>query len=173
MGIRKANKGGNDDKVDYEVSDLEIGYILDYDFTSWEVQDKAVYTWENGVKDYEFTLFDGKVKRYLYLEASTGRLSMYEGAKINEIWPAGKSLMRKGANLMDEEIKFKGNTYYFYAEAAAKVRNKSESYMMENWLFLDAAEHEILSFNLYEDRSMDAYIGHYLKPHEISNILPR
>jgi hypothetical protein len=45
--------------------------------------------------------------------------------------------------------------------------------MLENWLFLDASEKEILSFNLYEDRSMDAFKGIYLKSFEISNILPR
>jgi len=175
FGIRRASKGAGTgtDKIDYEVLDLEIGYILDYDLKSWEVTDKAVYTWENGVTDYEYTIKDGTSTAYLYLEASTGRLSMYTDGKINEMWPQGKVIMRQGEDLINEEIKFGGNTYYFYAEAAARVKNKSESYMLENWLFLDASEKEILSFNLYEDRSMDAFKGIYLNSFEISNILPR
>lgn len=173
FGIRKASKGGPESKIDLEVKDLQVGYILDYDLKSWEVTDVAVYTWDNGVKDYEYTLFDGTEKLYLNYEVVDAKLSIYREGKINEIWPEGKVKMRTNKDLINDEVKYKGDTYYFLAEAAAKVKNSSESYFLQNWIFENAAETELISFNLYDDRSMDAYLGMRIPDHAISNILPR
>ena len=173
FGIRTASKESGDIKIEHDMDDIQKGYILDYDMRSWEVKDVAVYTWENGVKDYEYTLNDGKDELFLNYESADQKLSIYWEGKINEIWPTGKGLMRKGKDMIDEEVKYKGDTYYFLGEGAAKVKNSREQYYLQNWLFENASETQLLSFNLYDDRSMDAYIGMKIPSHAISNILKR
>lgn len=173
FGIRKASKGGEDVKIDNTMKDIKRGYILDYDLKSWEVEDVAVYTWENGVKDYEYTISDGVKKLYLNYESVDDKLSIYWEGKINEIWAEGKKLMRLGRDMVNQEFKYKGDTWYFVGEGAAKVRSSSETYYVQNWVFENTAETDLISFNLYDDRSMDAYMGKKLPRHAVTNILAR
>ena len=92
---------------------------------------------------------------------------------MNEIWSDGKKAMRLGKDMIDESFKYKGDTFYFVGEGAAKVKNSSETYYLKNWLFENTSEDTLISFNLYDDRSMDAYLGEKLSRHAISNILAR
>ncbi len=173
FGIKKASKETDDTKIDYEVQDLKKGYILDYDLGSWEVQDVAVYTWDNGVKDFEYTIFDGKQKQYLNYETVGGAISIYWEENINDIWSQARQKIRRGQDIMDDVFQYKGNEYYYSGEASARVKSLTETYDMQNWLFKTDDDDTLISFNKYEDNSMDAYVGKKLSNHAVSNILPR
>ncbi len=173
FGIRKAKKGSEDTQVDFGISDLQKGYILDYDFRSWEVEDVVVYTWDNGVKDYEYNIYDGKEKQYLNYETIGEHVSIYWEGNMNEIWADARKKIRKNEDITENEFEYKGNTYYFSGEGSAKVKSSKETYHMQNWLFQNDTDETLISFNKYEDNSMEAYIGKRIKNNEISNILPR
>lgn len=173
FGIRKAHKGSADTQVDFEVPDLKKGFILDYDFRSWEVEDVVVYTWDNGVKDYEYNITDGKEKKYLNYETVGEHLSIYWEANMNDVWSEARRKIRKNEDITESEFEYKGNTYYYSGEGTAKVKNSVETYHMQNWLFRNDTDDTLISFNKYEDNSMEVYVGKKLKKHEVSNILPR
>ena len=44
---------------------------------------------------------------------------------------------------------------------------------MKNWLFECDKQEYLVSFNKYEDNSIEVYVGKRLKKHEVSNILGR
>lgn len=173
FGIRKAKKGSEDTQIDFDVPDLKKGYILDYDFRSWEVEDVVLYTWDNGVKDYEYNLFDGKEKQFLNYETVGQQISIYCEANMNDVWSEARGKIRKSVDITEDEFEYKGNTYYFAGEGSAKVKSSIETYHMQNWLFKNDTDDTLISFNKYEDNSMETYVGKKLKKHEISNILPR
>ena len=68
---------------------------------------------------------------------------------------------------------YQGQTYHFQGEGTARVTGNSETYNMQNWLFISNGGEFLISFNRYDDRSFDAYQGKYIKEYDISNILPQ
>ena len=173
FGIRNANKDTTDTKIDFDIPDLKKGYIFDYDMSSWEVEDVVVYTWDNGVKDLEFNIFNGKDKMYLNYEKAGSQVSIFWEAKLNDVWAEARNNIRKKVDISEREFKYKGNTYYFAGEGSAKVSSSTETFHMQNWLFQTDSDDSLVSINKYEDNSMEVYVGKKLKLHEISNILPR
>ena len=173
FGIRKAGKAQEEVKIDYEVADLKKRYILDYDMRSWEVKDTMIYSWDGGFKTYEYTISDGTEKQYLNYENDDDNLSIYVDGSIQEIWPEATQLMRNGSKLADMTFHYDGEKYHFKGQGSASVKSSSESFNMKNWLFETASKDHLVSFNIYEDDSVDAYIGKPIKSFEISNILPR
>lgn len=173
LGIKKASNTEADSKIDFEIKDIEKNYILDYDLSSWQVKDKSIYTWDNGVQDLEFTIVDGKKKLYLNYESLEEKASMYWGVNIDEVWSGFKNLIRKDVEIDDQSFSFKGKTYYFVGEGTARVKSTSETFNMQNWLYKSDDGESLVSFNRYDDRSFDAYQGKYITEYEISNILPK
>lgn len=173
LGIKKANKGGVDTQVDFEVADLKTGFILDYDFKSWEVKDVVIYTWDNGVKDYEYNIFDGREMKFLSYETVGNAISIFWKENLNDVWPDARGRIRNNQDITNSEFVYKGNKYYFSGEGTARVKSATEIFTMQNWLFENDSDDSLISFNKYEDNSMEVYVGKKLKTHEISNILPR
>jgi hypothetical protein len=172
FGSKKTNSSNGDVKIDYEVKDIQKGFVLEYDMRSWIVKDVATYEWDNGVKDLEFTIFDGKDKLFLNYESLDASISMYWSVQINSVWPDGKLKIRKNQGIQDSTFSYKGGIYDFFAEASARVKGTKESYNMQNWVFASNDQNSFVSFNKYDDSSIDAYAGKKLKEYEISNIFP-
>jgi hypothetical protein len=53
------------------------------------------------------------------------------------------------------------------------VKSAKETYHMQNWLFQNDTDETLISFNKYEDNSMEVYVGKKLEKHQISDILRR
>jgi len=173
FNIKKASAAEDiDTQIDFEVKDLKKGYFLDYDLKTWQITDFAVYTWDNGIKDYETTLFDGIEKLYLTYETSNEASSMYWDVKIDMVWKAARQLIRGDKDLSMNTFAYKGQDYHFAGEGSALVRNSKESYGMVNWLFESADTKQLVSINKYDDGFIDAYAGIKLSKHQISNITP-
>jgi len=59
MNLFKSKKSEVEDtQIDFEIEDLKKGYFLDYDLKTWQITDFSTYSWDNGVTDFESTLFD-------------------------------------------------------------------------------------------------------------------
>ena len=171
---RSKNDSQEDVKVDYEVKDLKKGFILDYDLRSWEVRDTMIYRWDNGVEDLEFTIFDGKEELYLNYVKSNDGISMYWAEKLDAVWQDARSKMRYEPDRMgDSSFVYNGHEFRFAGEGYARVRSSKETFDMQNWLFECTDGENLVSFNKYEDGSMEVYVGKHLANHEVSNILPR
>lgn len=167
------DKPKEEPKIDYEVAELKIGFILDYDFTSWIVDDSTTYNWADGSKELEFTISSGNKKRYLNSDLKSTNLSMYWDAKIDEVWSAARSKIQNETVDMNDEFHFDNRRFLFFGNGEAEVVNSVESFGMKNWLFECDKQEYLVSFNKYEDNSIEVYVGKRLKKHEVSNILGR
>ncbi|MCH2225518.1 MAG: DUF4178 domain-containing protein [Crocinitomicaceae bacterium] len=160
-------------KVDFSIEDLKKGYILEYDLSTWEVKETATYNWLNGSKELEFEISDGKNDRYLNYSPEGKKISIYWEEQLNKIWSGVRSKGLNNTISPDDTFNYDNRTYHFFANGSANVEGSAESYGMQNWLFESDCNEYLVSFNKYEDDSMDAYVGKRLNKHEISNILPR
>jgi hypothetical protein len=170
FGLGKTDN--EDTNIDYGVKDLKKGYILDYDLTNWEVQDVAVYTWDNGAKDFEYTISNGKERLYLNYCSDDASVSIYRDAKVKNVLPNVRTEIKYHGE-PESPFSYAGRVYNNAGSGAAKVKSLTETYEMENWLFEDEDEELLISVNKYQDGSVDLYTGKHLDQFAVSNILPR
>src|SRR5688572_23607437 len=119
FGKQKAASGqdGNEAKIDHEVKDLKKGYILDYDMRTWEVREVSTYTWDNGVKEYEYDLFDGKDKYFLGYAPSDDTINIFWEGILENVWSMARAYMRGDSPMMREgTFQYNGNDYHYAAE---------------------------------------------------------
>lgn len=160
-------------KVDYNVAEIKNGFLLDYDFLSWIVEDSSTYTWADGSKELEFTIINGKRKRFLNCNMQSTNLSVFWEAKFDDVWPAGKNKVQNETINMNDGFRFDNRNFVFFGNGEGEVEGSTESYSVKNWLFECDKQEYVVSFNKYEDNSTEVYVGKRLKDHEVSNILRR
>jgi len=161
-----------DTKIDFEIEDLKKGYFLDYDLKTWQITDFSTYSWDNGVTDFESTLFDGKDKLFLSYETVNDASSLFWENDIDKIWIGARSKIRANQDLTQEKFWFNNILYHYAAEGSAKVKSTKETYTMVNWLFESEDRMHLVSLNKYGDGFIEAYEGIRITKHQISNITP-
>lgn len=160
-------------KIDYNVAEIKVNYLVDYDFQSWIVEDSSLYKWLDGPRELEFTLVTGKKKRFLNCNMQSQNLSVFWKGKFNDVWLAGRSKMLNETISVNDGFQFDNRNFVFSGNGEAEVEGTSETYNMKNWLFECDKQEYLVSFNKYEDNSIEVYIGKRLKDHEVSNIMRR
>jgi hypothetical protein len=166
-------KPKDEPKIDFKVAEMKDGFLLDYDFTSWIVEDSSTYNWADGSKELEFTITTGKKKRFLNSNIQSTNLSVYWDAKFDEVWPSGRTKVQNETIDMSDGFHFDNRNFIFFGNGSAEVQASAETYFVKNWLFECDKQEYLVSFNKYEDNSIEVYVGKRLKDHEISNILKR
>jgi len=173
MNLFKSKKSEVEDtQIDFEIEDLKKGYFLDYDLKTWQITDFSTYSWDNGVTDFESTLFDGKDKLYLSYETVNDNTSLFWEQDIDKIWVAARNKIRANQDLTQETFTFDNKNYHFAAEGSAKVKSTKETYTLVNWLFESEDRMHLISFNKYGDGFIEAYAGIRITKYQISNITP-
>ncbi|NVK65613.1 MAG: DUF4178 domain-containing protein [Flavobacteriales bacterium] len=166
-------KPKDEPKIDYAVAEMRVGFILDYDFTSWIVEEVSTYNWSDGTKELEFTISSGSKKRYLNCNQRSENLSVFWEAKFDEVWSLGRSKVQNETIGISDSFHFDNRNFMFYANGEGEIVNSVESFRLKNWLFESEQQDYLVSFNKYEDNSSEVYVGKRLKRHEVSNILGR
>ncbi len=158
-------------KTHYEVAELKKGFIVDYDATSWIVEDASEYTWMDGSVELEFTINSGQATRYLNCNKQSGNLSIFWEDELNDVWkPARTKLLNETVDVSDG-FHFDGRDFVYFGNGEAEVVSSTDAYSVKNWLFECTKQEYLISFNKYEDNSTTVFVGKRLKKHEIDNIL--
>lgn len=160
-------------KIDYEVAEMKVGFLVDYDFTSWIVEDVSTYNWKDGSKELEFTIASGNKKRFLNSNLQSTNLSVFWEERFENVWSAGRNKIQNETVTMSDSFHFDNRNFLFFGNGEAQVVNSVEAFHMKNWLFECDKQEYLVSFNKYEDNSVEVYVGKRLKKHEVSNILGR
>lgn len=159
-------------KLNYTLHDLEIGFVLDYFMQTWEVKHEARYDWGNESKTIEFTLFDGKNRLYLEV-GEEEEINVSEKIKLKSIEGEVKSHIVE-QDTPPKQIVFKEKVFYFDAEELGHCyENDSDSPSeLICWTFYDKNEDEFINLERWGEYDIEAYYGKPVKEFEFSNILP-
>lgn len=164
------------DSTNIRVHDLDVGFVFDYDLSTWEVLALYEYDWGGNYFTREFKVSNGDKTLYLSL-AEDDELILCISSKIK--------LRQLGEDIQDSllthqkapnKISFEGKNYLFEKEAPGYFHDISKG---------DEAWEEFISFD-YEDDSgnysisieqwgekeFEASTGVYINEFDISNILP-
>lgn len=162
------------DPVNIKVTDLEKGYLLDYDLETWTVTKMAEYDWGNNFFTREFTIDSKGKKRFLHIEDDDELIiTLSENLKFRKLGPKVLDYIELNGK-PPKEIIFQNVTYYLDEESPGFYRDTDT----ENWEelisfdYLDEDEEECLTIEQWGDNDFEASFGKIIKAAAISNILP-
>ena len=174
--FKKKEKQPDYDVTNLKVTDLDHGFILDYDMKSWEVKEVYQYDWGSNNFSHEYMLDSGEDVIYLGVEDQ------------GELWiTAMKNIkIRKlGDDIIDKTIKkerppkkleYEGISYHLHTDSAGYFNDKTKGTddweELISWDYYDDEETHILSITQWGERDFEASVGKVVKEYEISNIIP-
>lgn len=178
MGIfdlfKKKKEETHYDPTNIKVTDLENGYLLDYDLETWTVKKMSEYDWGNNHFSREFLIESGGKTRYLNIdEDDTLVISLFEKIKYRKLGSFITNYFKEHQKF-PEQITYESVIYYFDEESPGYYRDVDA----ENWEELIAFEYSndeetmFLTIEQWDENEFEASIGIKLKSFEISNILP-
>ncbi|SFT73500.1 protein of unknown function [Lishizhenia tianjinensis] len=168
-------KGSSKDpQVDFKVKDLKVGYILEYNLTTWMVEKEYHYNWGEGYASKEWLIMNGNEKALLFYDDSEGE----------EISISKEINLLQDLNSVREEIitqdiprrqfAYEGKTWSLTSENPCLYSEVGKGGQIEMvvWVFEDTNKDEFISFSRTGENNVTGYKGSYLKEFEIGNILP-
>lgn len=163
------------DVTDMQVTDLDRGFVFEYDLKTWEVQEVYKYDWGDHFFSYEYKISSGSETRFLSVE-DDDELFVVLSQKSN-IRKIGEDLPEL---LADEKppkkIEFDDKTFFLEEEAPGYFCNETKSkdnwVELISWTYLNEDEDEVVTLEQWGEKEFEASWGKVIKPFEISNILP-
>ncbi|CAL2075645.1 conserved protein of unknown function [Tenacibaculum sp. 190524A02b] len=173
----KSNKNKEEkhyDPTNIKVTDLEKGYLLDYDLETWTVKKMSEYDWGNNFFTREFTIESKGKIRFLHIEDDNELIiTLSEELKYRKLNPTVIEYIEHNGK-PPKQITHQNITYYLDEESPGYYRNVEN----ENWEelisfdYLDDNEEKCLTIEQWGDNDFEVTFGNIIKPFEISNILP-
>ncbi|MGB5988264.1 MAG: DUF4178 domain-containing protein [Marinifilaceae bacterium] len=162
------------DVTNMKLTDLNEGFVFEYDLNTWTVEKTFEYDWGENFFTREHKINNGKDTFYLSvceddeLEISLSkkiRMSSFEEdipsyIKLNEEPPS--------------RISLNGETYMMDSGSAGFIRDiDSEDWEeLMSWDYYNSKENKVLCIEQYDESEFEASCGIVLEEYEISNILP-
>ncbi len=177
FNITKAarNKEGTGDALDYNVTNLKKGYILDYDLKTWEVSACYEYDWGDGYYTHEYKLDAGGKALFLHVEVDDEiECSISTKIKVQSL-ASGIIDQIMDNDEPPRELVFEGKKYIRTEESLGHFRNLDGSNREKfvSWTFEDEKGEEFVNIERWGEEEFEAAKGHYIETYEISNILPK
>lgn len=163
------------DSTNIRVTDLDVGFVFEYDLETWEVQACFEYDWGDNYFSQEFKIFNGKETRYLALEEDDEIcLSISKKIKLRQL---GENVH---SSLLNQQrppasFEFEGRKYFFEKEAPGyynEVAKGDEWIEMLSWDYEDERGEYVICIEQWDESEFEASAGKVVKEFEISNILP-
>ncbi|MGL1885261.1 MAG: DUF4178 domain-containing protein [Reichenbachiella sp.] len=174
--FKKKKEEPDYDVTNLSVEDLAMGFIIDYDMSTWRVKEEYQYDWGSDNFSKEYLLDDGTKRIYLEVE-NKGEISILVTEKI-KIRDLGSDIIDR--TVKDEtppkEVSYDGVKYYLHTDCAGhfndKTKKSKEWEELLSWQYFDDTEEKVIGITQWGEREFDAVVGKVVQPFEISNIIP-
>lgn len=164
------------DVTNLSVTDLDEGFVFDYNLKSWVVKEVYQYDWGKNIFTKEFKIDAGDEKAYLSV-ANEGELSLSisKSIKMQELGDGIREKIRK-AETAPDKLEYQGVTYYLDEDSAGYFNDisakKSDWEELVSYDYLNDEETLCLNITQWDERNFEASAGNVIQHFEISNITP-
>ena len=162
--------------TDLTLSDIKVGYHLDYDMKTWEVVAYHYYDWGDGgnlTHEWQLKSFDDT----LYLEKTSDDETEWSVSRPIPFKQLGTSVRNHILEKEDppDEIEFEGKIYHLDEFGGGKFfRNgKGPGREFLVWDYEDDAGECFLSIEQWDEDDFEASVGIFVEAYQFTNILPR
>ncbi len=165
---------GPDPIADLTLARIQVGYMIDYDMKTWQVEAYHYYDWGHGEITHEWQLKSHDDTIYLERESDD-----------EDAWAISRkvSLGRLGAGVREhlktnddppDEIVYEGVTYYLEEWAGGNFHKngKGPAQEMLAWDYEDDTGQKFLSIEQWDEEDFEAAVGEPVEEYQFTNILP-
>jgi hypothetical protein len=164
------------DSTNIRVTDLDVGFVFDYDLDSWEVQAKYEYDWGDNFFSQEYKIFNGSKTLYLSIEEDDEvYLSISSKIKVRQL---GTQVHDDLMSLQKapSSFEYEGKKYFLEKEAPGYFNDNSRSkdwVELISWDYEDESGKFLVCIEQWDEKEFEASVGKTIQEFEISNILPK
>lgn len=173
--FRKKNSKPTYDVSNITVADLQVGFVFEYDLSTWEVQEVCEYDWGNNFFSQEFKIYDGNRTLFLSFEEDDEvYLSVSQKIKIRVLGEDLPEYIAKNEK-PPSKITYEGKDYFMESEKPGYFHEEGSDEWSEliSWEYENSMYDAILSVERWGEFEFEAAVGKNIKVYEISNILPK
>ena len=170
------NKKPQYDSTNIKVTDLDVGFVFDYNLSTWEVTHAYEYDWGDEYFTSEFRINNGVETLYLSVdEGDDVAVSVSKKVKIRDF---GNAVMEQLLRQQEPPLKldYEGVDYFYERESPGyfndPARDKKTWEEFIAWEFEDKSGKHLITIEQWDEKEFEASVGFIIEPYEISNILP-
>lgn len=172
----KKKKEPDYDITNLKITDLNEGFVIDYDLKSWVVKEVYEYDWGKNNFTREYLLDAGDEVVYLSVaEEGQLHLTVTKPIKIQKLGDGLRDKIRRTESAPDQ-LEYDGITYYLDEDSAGHFHDITKG--TDDWEelisydYLNEEETHCLSITQWDERNFEASAGIVIKEHQISSIMP-
>lgn len=175
--IFKKDKGPDYDPLNIKITDLQQGFILDYDLKSWEITAVYDYDWGDECFSREYKIVAAGETAFLSVEDDDELiLSISKKIKPRQLAEDLPEQIIKNEE-PPPKLEFDGKTFLKDKESPGyfkDAKDKSEEAWTEfiAWDYYDTNNEYVITVEQWGEKEFEASYGKSIKEFEISNILP-
>lgn len=163
------------DVTNMKLTDLNVGFVFEYDLKSWVVEEAYQYDWGDNYFSFEYKITNGAETLFLSVEEDDELIvSISSKTQLRKIQEDLPELL--AAEKAPKKINYKDIEYFLEEQAPGYFCNltKDKNTWVEfiAWDYIDEKEQRILSLEQWGENEFEAAEGIIIRPNEISNILP-
>ena len=174
----KKKKQYDYDPTTMQVTDLDVGFLLDYDLSHWMVKEVLTYDWGDQCFSKTYRIENEQKTLFLCVETEAGlELSIYEKLPKGVLDTDIVSYYQEHQKLPNMVV-CKGQTFRLQETCPGHMQSRTQKGDAENWQPVMCNDYEssttskLLSIEQWGDLEFEISRGKTIKEFEISNIVP-
>ncbi len=159
---------------DLTLSNLKVGYLVDFDLKTWEVKSYGTYDFE-GDRAEEWELDCGDDRCFLErAEDDDVEWTITRKITLSDVTEGVRAHIRSHDD-PPQELTLDGQRFSAEGSGAGYYRKdgKGSGDQMIFWDYTDSSGEKILSIEQWGEDQFEASVGKYVEEYEFTNILPR
>lgn len=172
----KKKKEPKYDVTNLQITDLDVGFIFEYDLKNWVVKEKYEYQWNTNNFSYEYKIDSGDDVAFLSVEdEGVLKLGIFRPMKIRKIDEDVADEIAR-TEKAPRQIHYNGEQYFLNSDTAGHFRECAKK--TEDWEelisfeYLTEEENKIVSISQWDEETFEASEGISIESYQISNIIP-
>lgn len=162
------------DPTNLQLQDLDVGFMVDYDLSTWEVMARYEYDWGDNYFTDELKIQASGKALYLHLEEDDElEVSISHKIKLSQV---SQNIPDHFQDTDDapRSLTYEGTTYTLEEEAQGLFRNVRREHWDEfiSWEYTHPDGEQFLTLERWGEEEFELSHGHYVEPYQFSNILP-
>ncbi len=175
--FKKDKKEKSYDPLNMKVTDLDKGFIFDYDLKTWVVEEVYGYDWGNNYTSKEYKVNSGDEEYFLSVDDDDEVfITLSKKIKIRAIQEdLPEVILEKEAP--PKKLVYKDTKFYSDGEEIGEFRwlngyEENDPAKFISWEYFDEDDKLTLCIEQWGEEEFEASYGKVLKEFEISNIIP-
>lgn len=163
------------DVTNMKITDLDVGFVFEYDLKTWVVEEVYKYDWGDHYFSFEYKITTGSETLFLSIEEDDEVIvSVSTKTQLRKIQEDLPELL--AAENAPKKINYENIEYFLEEKSPGYFCNVTKD--KDNWIefiawdYIDEKEQRILSLEQWGENEFEASEGKIIRPSEISSIIP-